>query len=314
MADLKDSFPAYKIANNTGPDGKIYGCPIDSGPCATFYLSTAFQDAGVDPASMATWDGYIEAGKKLREKGYYITNLPVTGDFFWMRMLVQQQGGSYFTLDGKPTVDTPEFVNALRLYKRIFDAGITTDLAEWTGPYNDAIISGRVVTIVSAAYYMNTFIHSFDGAQGKGWQIMEMPQWKAGEHRSSNLGGSEMVIPDQIEDKDAAWAFIEFYNANIEARKIAIEDIGEFASYLPLYQDQEILNKTSPFFGDQKVFAFFADMLPRVPTNFLSLPALGEVEGAIAAALPSLLDGSVSPETMAKQLQIEAERIVANQN
>jgi lactose/L-arabinose transport system substrate-binding protein len=314
MADLKDSFPAYKIANNTAPDGKIYGSPIDSGPCATFYLSTAFEEAGVDPASMATWDGYIEAGKKLREKGYFITNMPVSGDVGWIRMLVQQQGGSFFTPDGKPTLNTPEFINALRLYKRIFDAGITADLTGWTGPYAEAIIAGQVVTIVNAAWYMNVFIHSFDGTQGKGWQIMEMPQWKAGEHNSSNLGGSELVIPDQIEDKDAAWAFVKFYNADIAARKIAMEDLGEFPAYLPLYQDPEVQNKTSPFFGDQKVFAFFADMLPLVPAKFLTLPALGEVQDAIGAALPALLDGSLPPEALASRLQAEAEQIVANQN
>jgi lactose/L-arabinose transport system substrate-binding protein len=314
MADLKDKFPAYKIANNTGADGKIYGSPIDSGPCATFYLSTAFEDAGVDPAAMATWDGYIEAGIKLRAKGYYMNNLPVSGDVDWVGMLVQQQGGSFFSADGKPTVNTPEFLNALKLYKKIYDSGITTDLSSWTGPYNEAIISGQIVTIVNAAWYMNVFIHSFDGAQGKGWQIMEMPQWNAGEHRSSNQGGSELIIPDSIEDKDTAWEFVKFYNADIEARKIAVNDLGEFPAFLPLYQDPEIQNKTSPFFGDQKVFAFFAAQLPLVPVNYLNLSALGEVKVAIGAALPSLLDGSVSPETMARQLQAEAEQIVANQN
>ena len=39
--------------------------PWDSGPVVLYYRRDMFEKAGVDPASIETWDDFVEAGKKV---------------------------------------------------------------------------------------------------------------------------------------------------------------------------------------------------------------------------------------------------------
>jgi len=59
-----DKFPAFKWTELMAGDG-IYSLPWDSGPTVVFYRRDIYEQAGVDPASIKTWDDFIAAGKKI---------------------------------------------------------------------------------------------------------------------------------------------------------------------------------------------------------------------------------------------------------
>ena len=48
--------------------GKIYGLPESVRPNVLFYNQEIFDKYGVDPAQMSTFEGYVEAGRQLKEK------------------------------------------------------------------------------------------------------------------------------------------------------------------------------------------------------------------------------------------------------
>ena len=59
-----DDFLASKIGEVSYKD-KIHAFPWDAGPAAMFYRTDYFEQAGVNPEDIQTWDDLIEAGKKI---------------------------------------------------------------------------------------------------------------------------------------------------------------------------------------------------------------------------------------------------------
>ena len=67
-----------------------------------FYRRDFYEKAGVDPASIKTWDDFIAAGKKIQEAnpGVTMTNADFNGDSEFFRMIANEQGCGYFAADG----------------------------------------------------------------------------------------------------------------------------------------------------------------------------------------------------------------------
>ena len=63
-ADMQAKFPDFKRTELEIGD-VAYAMPWDSGPVAVFYRRDYYEKAGVDPKSIATWDDFIAAGKKV---------------------------------------------------------------------------------------------------------------------------------------------------------------------------------------------------------------------------------------------------------
>jgi raffinose/stachyose/melibiose transport system substrate-binding protein len=77
-------------------DGKVYGAPMKTSLEILWYNKELLKKAGVDPASLATWNGFLEAVKKCKAAG--ITPLATGGGdkwplhFYWT-MLALRIGG-----------------------------------------------------------------------------------------------------------------------------------------------------------------------------------------------------------------------------
>jgi len=303
-----NDFPGYKIANNTSAQGRIYGLPIDSGPCALYYHLDLAEEAGIDPAvDFATYESWLASGAKYAANDIALHRMTETGVAQWALMLVQQQGQSIFTADGAAQVNTAEFLNAAQLAKDLFDSGYAGLWDEWTPQYADAVMNLEVGTIIAAAWYMNVFIHSFSDARD--WAIVPMPTFPGSTSRTSNMGGSEMVIPASSDNPEGGWEFIRFYCADVEGRKIGMDALGEFPAFLPLYREQSVQDKTLPFFRDQKVFAFFATLLPEVP-DWRSPPPLIPVRDMLDAEFHSFMIGDITLDAFGERAQNMAEGIV----
>ena len=74
LADITDrvepyvsDINAYKW-NQATVDGRYYAMPWDSGPVAVFYRRDIFEQAGVDPASIQTWEDYFQAAQTIMEQ------------------------------------------------------------------------------------------------------------------------------------------------------------------------------------------------------------------------------------------------------
>ena len=302
------NFPGYKVANNTGPDGKIYGIPLDSGPCALFYSIELAEKAGVDPATdFATYESWLACGAKYDAIGVKLHRMTQNGDGGWAFMLTQQQNQSVFDEDGNAMFNTKEFINAVTMVKDLWDSGYAGEWDEWGPHYPDAVIGKEVGTIIAPAWYMNVFIHSFGDARD--WDIVPMPTFPGSSSRTSNGGGSDVVIPLYADNPDLGWKVAEYYCADVDGRLVAMNALGDFPSYIPIYDLQEVADIRLPYFGDKPVFIFFSKLLPEIPDWRTPSPYI-PVRDMVGAEFPKVMSGEMTPTEFAAHVQTMAEAIV----
>ena len=67
-AAMLDPVTIMDLAKDATIDGKIYALPDSVRPQVLFYNKEIFDQYGIDPEMMKTMDGYIEAGRQLKEK------------------------------------------------------------------------------------------------------------------------------------------------------------------------------------------------------------------------------------------------------
>jgi raffinose/stachyose/melibiose transport system substrate-binding protein len=98
--EAKDAVGTAGVAAYTAPDGHIYGLARDVSEVVLWYNKPLFAQAGVDPASMGTWDGFLAGVKKLKDAG--ITPLALGGKdkwpahFWWSKLVVRLAGQDGF--------------------------------------------------------------------------------------------------------------------------------------------------------------------------------------------------------------------------
>jgi ABC-type glycerol-3-phosphate transport system substrate-binding protein len=297
----KEDFPAYKIAEATDPrDGKLYAIPWDMGPVGLYYRKDLWEEKNFQVPT--TWDQYIEQGIEFAKDGHYMIEMPKGGTAFHFDILLQQLGGSYFAPDGSVTVDSNLGVKAMDMVKRMYDAGITTDIAQWSPGWFTGWKEGTLITNWGAAWMGHVFPDNIkEGEPTFGqWRIAPLPAFQAGGARSSNHGGSNLAIPAQTKNRDAALAFAVYAVASLEGQVVGTL-AGNISSYLPALRDPRVVNATNPIYGDQRYFALFADLSEEVPTNFIRAAPYMESQPVIADVTAKVLSGDLTVETAVKQ-------------
>lgn len=69
--------------------------------------------------------------------------------------LAQQNGGSEFAFDGRPTFDSPTVIEVLHLLREAIDSGVTAPLVPWTTPgYGPAINNDKLATQIAAGWML----------------------------------------------------------------------------------------------------------------------------------------------------------------
>jgi len=273
MADLTelvgpyvDLIDSYKWAW-TKKGARYFAMPWDPGPVAVFYRRDLFQQAGVDPASLATWDDFHKAARTIKEK---------TGLAMWQQSkarndgrlfetLLWQQGTGYVDDRGHVILDQdPKVAQTLDYINTFWQEGLAADQEPWTNPWYKAQTDGTTATVVDAVW-MGTFFKSWIAPKATGkWGVLPLPAWKAGGSQASNDGGSALAIFDSSQQKEAAWAYVQFHLGRPASQLQIYEKTDIFPSLKATYQDP-FFKEPDPYFGDQTVRETFAHIAERIP-------------------------------------------------
>jgi ABC-type glycerol-3-phosphate transport system substrate-binding protein len=274
LADVSDKVKPYVSQFNeyrwqqAMADGKYYAMPWDSGPVAVFYRRDVFEKAGVDPESIKTWDDYYQAAKTIKEKAgvpmWQQAKAQNDGRLF--EMLLWQRGLGYVDKDGNVILDKdPKIEEILNYMGKFWQEGLAADSQPWTDPWYKEQADGTVATVVEAAW-MGGFFKSFIAPEAKGkWGVFRLPAWEAGGVQSSNDGGSSLAIFDSSQQKDAAWAYVEFHMAR-PAEMMKIYEQSDFFPGLQTTYSDPGFQAEDPYYAGQKVRAFFGDVAKDIPT------------------------------------------------
>lgn len=260
-AGLLAKFPPFKLTELTVGD-KVYGVPWDSGPTAVFYRRDMYEKAGVDPASIETWDDFVEAGKKVvAANGAGVKFASSNADTSWFRMLANENGCAYFDEAGETvTINQPGCVAALEVVGKIAKAGLFQS-ADW-GETLQAINGNKLASAVYGGWYEGSIRSAAPDQSGK-WGVYLMPAFEKGGNRAANIGGSSLAIPSASKNPEAALAFVNFALGTPEGQAIQLKASG-LVPTLPDAVNDPFVKEPQPYWGGQKIWETIIGTLPDI--------------------------------------------------
>jgi multiple sugar transport system substrate-binding protein len=210
LAELPEDISldgTFEGARNTAiVDGTPYGVPWYVETRVLYYRTDIAEKAGItEPPT--TWDELKQMAKAMKEKGgakYGISLSPNN----WQEFMpfVWQNGGEGATEEGF-SFDSPEVVEALEFYQSFFEEGLTAPSVPEGFAVEQAFIAGTHPMFFSGPWHMS-LIEETGGAEMEGkWAVAPMPKQETG---TSFVGGSDLVVFEGSENKDAAWAFVRY--------------------------------------------------------------------------------------------------------
>ena len=289
-------------------DGQLYGIARDVGEVVVWYNKDLFAQAGVDPASMSDWTGFLAGVQKFKDAG--ITPLAIGGKdkwpvhFWWAKMIVRLAGQEQFNkaASGEASFTDEPFVKAAGY---LAELGALQPFQEgWEAAgYGDA--SGYFGDGKAAMHLMGDWDYSVmkDNSASKAGipddklGIMPFPTVEGGlGDPSDTLGGlSGWLFSKNASDESVK--FVEWFNSAEVQKKFA-----EKAFYIPITQGAAD-TMANPF--KKQV----ADNINKANWHALFFDqALGpEVGGVFNDLAVELAAGTISPEDAAAELQDAAE-------
>ncbi len=304
-----DQMNKYKWYDAT-LDGKYYAMPWDSGPVVLYYRRDVFKAAGLkdDPDSVsqmvATWDDYLNVCKTIKDKtgSLCFSNNKAQNYGRLYEMMLWQQGLGYYNAQGQITVDSPENVATLDKMGEFWKANVTSDELEWTETWYAELgrLDKPIATIVEASW-MGVFLKtSVAPAVAGKWGVALMPALKAGQARAANDGGSNMVITEQSQNKDAAWAFVEFVlgRRDSQLRMFAYSD---FIPSLETTYDDALFIEPDAYFGGQVARKTYADVVKLIPRAYVYGPKYNQMNGFVSTAIQKYAMGQMTAAAALKE-------------
>ncbi len=251
-------------------DGNYYGICFHVGASVTYYNKEILDAAGIDPASIVTWEDYANAGKTVLEKtGVPMTTVEANDPWSFWQMLTEQ-GSDLLTPEGLPNVNTPEMAKALKFYQDMINAG-TAIVAPGGGhhaeEYYGFMNGGGAASITMPFWYMGRFTDYMPDLKGK-ILVMPNPVFEVGQPRSVGLGGTGTSVTSQCKNQDLAIDYLGFAKLSEEGNLKIWEIMGFDPIRKALWTNEELKkpNKFIDYFANFPFDALIAvqDEIPAI--------------------------------------------------
>ncbi len=259
---LANLFPTYK-ANAYKYKSHMYGFPFDGGPAVIFYRRSTFAKAGVKPSQIKTWEDYLKYGKIIKAK---------TGKFMFggndddtvYRLMIGQYGKGYFDAKGNIDMNSPRSIKALKLIKRMQQAGIIHHRGTGWTPYMRDIASGTISALPQGIWLAGNIEMGAPKTKGD-WGVMLLPKNGDGDVAAATQGGSGFLMFQKSKNKQLTYNFLKYYTTTVEAQTLAFKG-GLFPSLLKM-QKTNVFKESLPFFKGQKIWLVGAKALKIIKTT-----------------------------------------------
>ena len=289
--NIEGQVDPSKMSTSYDSEGRLVSIPWDSGPVAMFYRADMFQEAGIDPNSIVTYDDFIKAGKQLQEKfpNVKMTGFPYSRDDNLWRCLLVQNEVYFLNSKGEITISSDKAVESISMLKRFIDEGIAMNTVNWDSSIM-ANKNGDIASYIIGGWWGGTIKDQMPEMKGK-WKIMPMPAFTANGLRASSLGGSDLSITatDPIKQA-AAIEFIKQTLMNVDNQIIMYEKYGLFPSYLPAYDDPRFL-KSDDYFGDD-YNSTLANITKEIPQVIYTTKDYAEIRNVSMSSYEEVLNNN----------------------
>ena len=288
--DIEGKVDPSKISTSYDSEGKLVSIPWDSGPVVMFYREDLFNQAGIDINSIITFEDYISAGKKLKEKfpNITMTGLPFTQDENLFRCLLVANKSYYLNNKGEITVASSKAIETLQMIKRLIDEGVAKNTINWDGGIV-ANKNGELASWIMGGWWGGTIKDQMPEMKGK-WKIAPIPAFPDGARASSSGGAGLSITASEPIKQAAALKFIKESLMNVDNQLMMYEKYSLFPSYLPTYDDERFL-KSDDYFGDD-FNKILADVTKEIPNVIYASKDFAEIKNTVVSVYEDVLNNN----------------------
>lgn len=179
-APIADQF-VDGAAGDATVGGKVYGLPESVRPQVLFYNAEILEQNGIDPASMSTMAGYLEAGRQLKEKTggetflSYVDPTTYTWRYWGRRGLMPQAGARIWDAEGNVIIGSDEGTKlALSFLDTLMQEELLYKTTMMAPPLYEATDSGKIATFYIGAFWDEFLRANLTETAGK-WRVMNAP-------------------------------------------------------------------------------------------------------------------------------------------
>ena len=269
-----------------------------------WYWKDMLHEAGVDPNSLRTWDGYIDGAKKLNTilrpegiEGVHLVGASHSPDIEFYPYLWMLGGNIVDIKTGHPTkghywfptYNGTEGIRAMEFIKAQIDAGIKPQKDHFWGK---EFLNRKFAVMLEALQHhvhLNTTEQKRDFEQKVGF-IPMFPVPNLSYNTSSLMGGWELSIPKTSNHKDLAWELITII---LEPRIIApyVVSHANLPTQISIGEGPYVLeaNKTIPYYSQ------LIDMI-EIGHGRPNIPEYSQIAEHIKQALDEVYYGLKEPK------------------
>ena len=280
---------------------KLLGMPWDVTPQVYYYRADIFEELGLpsEPEELGEYmqdaDNFMNVIQILKANGKYA--------FEWKDGPIHWAGDElgYFDADMNwlRTADNEKLIKLLDITKLGAQLGWAPHIGglfDETG--KQMVKSGELVGMALGSWGARELEIAFPELSGK-WRATTLPL-----NINFGGGGSTFVIPAQSENKEAAWAYVEWSMRSENAWKVwtsnSIQPGWSNIAALPWYSEHK-----SEFLGGQEDYKFYEQLVGLIPVKRLT-PLDGDGWGIWLEGVLNAIDKNVDSKTTLQQIQDNA--------
>jgi multiple sugar transport system substrate-binding protein len=260
-----------------------------------FYRTDLAEQGGFDQAP-GSWEELQQLAQATAEGGaeYGISLLPGGAGawqtfmpFFW------QAGGEIMDDEGGFTLDSEACVEALTFYDSFFEQGLAQPAVSDV-PVEGQFANGDVGAFISGPWHVGLVTEA--GADPSTWTVVQQPE---NESRTSFVGGGNLAVFEQSDNKAAAWAFVE-YMTRPEVQVKWYETVNDLPAVRSAWEEEPL--------ASDEVLATFGEQLDDAKSP-PAIPTWEQIASAIDGQIEAVTVGDTSPEDGCAAMQQEADSI-----
>ncbi|MFW6163460.1 MAG: ABC transporter substrate-binding protein, partial [Planctomycetota bacterium] len=271
--------------------GHIFGLPHDVHPVMLAYNREAFEELGIEPEALTTWDAFIAAGRRVTVRRgteqRYMIELSDSGSSA-LEVFLFQRGGGYFDAEGRLTMDDEIAFETVRWYVPLV-AGkerIGNDVGG-RDIFTRALESRLILSFLCPDWRSKSIETHVGSMKGK-MALMPLPAFQPGGRRTSTRGGTMLGITRKCPHKQRAYELAKHLYLDPEELARRFRELN----ILPPLKDAWTLpefDQPRAYWSGQPIGRLYADLAEDVPPQYtspfirLAKGKMGEVVSACAA-------------------------------
>ncbi len=265
--DYAKDFGPFKWNQAISDDGtRMVAIPWDLGPTLLYYRSDVFEEVGLDPdpaavtEKMSTWDGFLEICEKVSIPGQRWALPSAAYPYEWMFI-----NRDYFDEKLNLVLEREGDIDCLNACIEIRKNGWDMNVDMWSGEAYAAYQAGTCVMVAAGSWFSGFLKTDIDPDGAGHWRAVALPAGMP----ATNWGGSFLVIPEQSQNKEAAWAFLTYMLCTAEGQNAMFKAVDYFPAYEPAWTaDPALYEEGDPYFGGEAPNALAAKIAAQVPAVY----------------------------------------------